>query len=147
GVGYGAACPRQLNDGGADAAGGAGNEHTFVFDHVGAVEHVLAGHVGAAEGGQLGVADVGIGLVGVGGGHHNVFGVAAVATVADVVDVRQAVVAFGAVVYGKIDHDALADARTGHARPHRLDGADGVGALDAGKGKCGFTALPGGLGV
>src|SRR5699024_8959972 len=86
GVGYGAACPRQLNDGGADAAGGAGNEHTFVFDHVGAVEHVLAGHVGAAEGGQLGVADVGIGLVGVGGGHHNVFGVAAVATVADVVD-------------------------------------------------------------
>jgi hypothetical protein len=65
---------------------------------------VLAGEIGAAEGGELGVAHFRSDGVGVDRRHRAVFGVAAVAAVADIVDVGQAVVV--SVVEAEVHHDS-----------------------------------------
>ena len=73
-----------------------------------AFEHLLAGQIGAAEGGEFDVGEIGIDDMGVLRRQRHVFGITAIAAVAHVVDVGKAVVV--AVVDREIDHHALADA-------------------------------------
>ena len=56
GIGYGIARPAKLYQTRADAARGAGDEDAIARGDPSAIEHVLAGQVGAAEGGEIGVA-------------------------------------------------------------------------------------------
>src|SRR5699024_7940562 len=107
--------PCELDDGRADPAGRTGDQYPLAGGQAGAVEHLLRGQIGAAERGEPGVADVGRDLVGVRGRHRDVLRVAAVSPVADVVDVRQALVALGPVVDAEVDHHPLPDTVPGHA--------------------------------
>ena len=72
-----------------------------------AVEHALAGDVGAGEGRQLGVAQAAVGLVGVLSRHGDVFGEATVALAAQVAGLDQAVA--GTVVERHVDQDSFSD--------------------------------------
>src|SRR5699024_9207988 len=130
----------------ADAARGAGDQDVLPVGEAGAVEHLLRGEVGAAERGQARVGDVGGDLVGVGRRDRDVLGVAAVAAVADVVDVRQGLVALGAVVEAEVDHHPLPDPVPAHAAAAADgdDAADDVRALDAREAEGGAAAPPGG---
>src|SRR5699024_2077456 len=109
GIGDRPAHPCELDDRGADPAGGTGDQDPLAAGQARAVEHLLGGQVGAAEGGQARIGDVGGDLVGVLGGHGDVLGVAAVAAVADVVDVGQGLIALGPVVQAEVDHHPLPD--------------------------------------
>lgn len=80
--------------------------------------------------------------MGVFGRQRHVFGIAAVAAVAHVVDVGKAVIV--AIVDREIDHDALADAGRVDAVSDCHDVADGIGALDAREGQRVALTAPGG---
>jgi hypothetical protein len=135
-----------LDESGTDATRCARDQHALARPDAGAIEHVLARQIGAAEGRQLDVGHTRAHDMGVLGRRREVLGIAAVATVADIVDVGQAVV--GAVVEAEIQHDALADAARRHALADCDDAADAVGALTAREGEGrGGAAPPGGHGV
>jgi hypothetical protein len=79
---------------------------------------------------------------------RHVLGIAAVAAVADVIDVGEAVVV--AVVQAEVEQDALADPARRHARAGGHDAAGRIGALDARKRQGGGgTTSPGrdGIGI
>src|SRR5699024_4623500 len=139
-----AAHPGELDQGRADTARGTGDQDVLALGEAGAVEHLLGGEAGAAERGQARIGDVGGDLVGVGGRDRDVLGVAAVAAVADVVDVGEGLVAFGAVVEAEVDHHPLPDPVPAHAAADGDDAADDVRALDAREAEGGATAPPGG---
>src|SRR5699024_6678947 len=66
------------------------------------------------------------------------------AAVADVVDVRQGLVALGAVVEAEVDHHPLPDPVPAHAAADGDDAADDVRALDAREAEGGAAAPPSG---
>src|SRR5262249_6339307 len=116
-------------------------EYALARLDAGAVEHVLAGEIGAAERGKLGIAHGRADVPRVLCRHRRILRIAAVAAVPDIVDVHEAVV--GAVVKREIDHRALADAPRRHAGAHRDDAAHDVRALDAREAQRRVAALAG----
>ncbi|MBB2791994.1 UNVERIFIED_ORG: hypothetical protein GGD58_000838 [Rhizobium pisi] len=82
--------------------------------------------------------------MGVFGGQRHIFGVAAVAAMAHVIDVGKAVVV--AVVDREIDHDALADAFWVGAGADADDMTDRIGALNTREGQRVAAPAPGGDG-
>src|SRR5699024_11464417 len=74
----------------------------------------------------------------------HVLGVAAVAAGADVVDVRQGLIAFGTVVEAEVDHHPLVAPARVHALADGGDAANDVRALDAGERERGTAAPPAG---
>ena len=73
------------------------------------VQHVLAREIGAAKGRELDIAQLGVDDMRILGRHDDIFRITAIAAVADIVDVGEAVVV--AVVDAEIDHHPLADSR------------------------------------
>ncbi|EGE59287.1 hypothetical protein RHECNPAF_23300106 [Rhizobium etli CNPAF512] len=128
----------ELDDCRADAAGGAGDEDAFAGGKPRPLQHALTGQIGAAEGGEFDIGQIGCNDMGVFGRQRHIFGITAVAAMAHVIDVGKAVVV--AVVDREIDHDALADAFWVDAGADADDMADRIGALDAGEGQ--RIALP-----
>src|SRR5262249_44886793 len=141
GKGYGIARPAKLYQTRADAARGPGDEDAIARRNPGAIEHVLAGQVGAAEGGELGIRDRRHDAMRVFGRQHHILGVAAVPAVSEVVDLGKAVAL--SVVDAEIDHHTLADARARHPFAHSDNAAHRVAALDARKGQRRGAAAPG----
>ena len=132
-IGNGPPRAAELDQAAAHAAGRAGHQDPLPRRDPGAVQHVLPGEVGAAEGRQFRVRDVRGGQVGVFRRHGAVLRVSAVTAVADVVDVGKALVVAFVVVDAEIHHDPLADAGRVHALARRDDHAHDVRALDPGK--------------
>jgi hypothetical protein len=147
GIGEGATHPAQLDKAGADTTGGSRDQHAFAGSDSGPIKHVLARQIGAAEGGELDIRHRGVHHMRLVGGNREVFGIAAVAAVTDVIDVGEAVVV--TIIDAEIDHDALADALARDARPHSDDSTNSVRSLNSRKGhrRRGAAAAPGRDGI